>query len=118
MNSNFNHQRLEERIREAISTMIVQNKIKNHHLSSFLSVSEVRLSKDKSYATVYISSFISDAKLEESCSALKQSSSYIQRRLASILKTRNTPRLDFKIDTSYKDGEKVNRLIDSLNEKS
>lgn len=117
MNSNFNQERLCQRIKECISMIIVQGEIKNPHLSTFVSVSEVSLSKDKSYATIYISSFVSDNKLEQSCNALQKSSSFIQAKLSKVLKTRNTPRLLFRVDTSYRDSEEVNRLIESLNEK-
>lgn len=109
------HKRLESRIQEAVSTMIVTREIKHPGLSPFVSVSAVTLSKDKAYATVWISSFVDDEKLEQSVSALQSAAGFIQQRLAGVLKTRNTPRLTFKADTSIKDAQAINELIDKLN---
>jgi len=64
--SDYTHQRLETRIQEAISTMIVTREIKHHLLSPFVSVSDVSLSKDKAYATVWVSSFEDDKVLDQS----------------------------------------------------
>ena len=96
---------------EAISTMIVTGVIKNPHLSRFTSVTEVRLSSDNAYATVYVST-VMEKDLERSVKALNSASGFIQTRLAAILKTRNTPVLRLVPDTSYIEGERINNLID------
>jgi len=95
--------------------MIVTQEIKHTELSQFVSVSKVDLSSDKAYATVWVSSFIDDKKLNESVEALQRASGFIQSRLRKILKTRNTPKITFKADLSIKEGQAINNLIDSLN---
>lgn len=112
----FNQERLQERIKIIISTLIVQKEIKNPSLSPFISVSDVHLSKDRSYATIYISSFVKDAVMEKSIIALEKAKGFIQSRISKTLNLRNTPRLNFVIDNSYADAEKINKLIDELNE--
>ena len=94
--------------------MIVTKEIKHHLLSPFVSVSAVAVSKDKAYATVWISSFVEDNKLEQSVTALQSAAGFIQQRLGTLLKTRNTPRLTFKADTSIRDAEAINKIIDDL----
>ena len=37
---------------------------------------------------------------------------FIQHRIAQVLRTKNTPRLTFLRDDSYKEAERINRLID------
>lgn len=112
--SDYIHQRLEARIRETISTMIVTREIKHHGLNPFVSVTNVQVSKDKAYATVWISSFADDEKLNQSVAALQSAAGFIQKRLGSLLKTRNTPKLTFKADLSIKQAQAINELIDSL----
>lgn len=112
--SEYNHKRLEARIAQAISTMIVTREIKHPRLSEFVSVSAVALSKDKAYATVSISSFVDDGRLAASVEALQSAAGFIQQHLGQIMNTRNTPRLTFKEDTSIKEAEAINKLIDSL----
>lgn len=109
--SSYSESRLESRIMEAVSTMIVTGVIKNPHLSRFASVTEVRLSPDNAYASVYVST-VMEKDLERSVKALNSAAGFIQSRLAAILKTRNTPVLKFIPDTSYIEGERINNLID------
>lgn len=109
--STYSGSRLESRVMEAISTMIVTGVIKNPHLSRFTSVTDVKLSSDNAYATVYVST-VMEKDLDRSVKALNSASGFIQNRLGAILKTRNTPVLKFVPDTSYIEGERINNLID------
>ncbi len=109
--SEFSQQRLEHRIMEAIGSLIVSGAIKNHHLSPFTSVTRVELSPDNAAATVYVSS-VPENRIDASVKALENAKGFIQGRLGSILKTKNTPVLSFRRDDSYREAEKVNRLID------
>ncbi|MCK9287216.1 MAG: 30S ribosome-binding factor RbfA [Sphaerochaetaceae bacterium] len=112
--SEYNHKRLESRIREAISMLILTNEVKNPHISRFISITDVHLSKDKAYATVWVSSLDHEAQLDSSVEALQSAAGFIQQRLASVMKTRNTPRLTFKIDTSVRDGQRINELLEKI----
>jgi len=112
--SEYNKKRIESRIMEAVSMMIVTREIKHPRLSPFVSVSSVSVSKDNSYATIWITSFVEDKKLSDSVDALQSASGFIHQLLAVQLKTRNTPKLTFKADTSIREGEAMIELIDSL----
>lgn len=112
--SEYSQKRIEARLSEAISTLIVKGEIKNPHMSTLCSVSRVELSVDNSYAVVYISSVLDDETLKASVDAMQRASGFIQKRVASFLKTRNTPVLNFKADISLREGQKINALIDSL----
>ncbi|MDY4609430.1 MAG: 30S ribosome-binding factor RbfA [Sphaerochaetaceae bacterium] len=112
--SEYSQKRIESKLMEAISTLIVTGEIKQPNLSTLCSVSRLELSKDNAYATVYISSVLGDDSLERSVAALQSAAGFIQKRVGAFLKTRNTPRLTFKADFSIKDGQQVNELIDSL----
>lgn len=112
--SEYSQKRIEARLSEAISTLIVKGEIKNHNVSTLCSVSRVELSMDNAYATVYISSVLDEKTLKESVAALQGASGFIQKRVGAFLKTRNTPVLHFKADTSLREGQKIIELIDSL----
>lgn len=109
--SEYSAQRLESRILETISTMIVSGMIKDPRLSTFASVTEVKLANDNTAATVMISA-VNDKELQKSVTALNSASGFIQTHVGKVLKTRNTPRLVFKADRSYQECEKINALID------
>ncbi|MFA6845302.1 MAG: 30S ribosome-binding factor RbfA [Sphaerochaetaceae bacterium] len=112
--SDYSQKRIESRLAEAISMIIVQGQIKNPELSTLCSVSAVELSTDNAYATIYISSVLGEKLLEKSVNALQNAHSFIQKKVGAYLKTKNTPVLTFKADISLRQGEEINRLIDSL----
>lgn len=112
--SNYGHKRLEKRIQEIVGTLIVTGEIKNPHINPLVSVSSVILSKDNAYATVWISAYQDDDELEQSVAALQSAAGFIQQRLGRLLKTRNTPHLTFKSDTSIREARAINELIDRL----
>jgi ribosome-binding factor A len=112
--SEHSRKRMEAKLAEAISTLIVTGEIKNHNLSTLSSVSRVELSSDFAYATVFITTVLDEDALIASVEALGRASGFIQKRVGAFLKTRNTPKLTFKADTSLKEGQRINTLIDSL----
>nr|WP_319474866.1 30S ribosome-binding factor RbfA [uncultured Sphaerochaeta sp.] len=112
--SEYSQKRIEAKLSEAISMLIVKGEVKNPLVSTLCSVSKVELSQDNAYATVFISSVLDDKSLEESVAGLQKASGFIQKRVGAFLKTRNTPVLRFKADISLKEGQKINALIDSL----
>ncbi len=109
--SEFSQERLEHRIMETVGQLIVSGAIKNPHLSPFTSVTRVELSPDNASATVYISS-MPENRIDPSVKALESAKGFIQGRIGQILKTRNTPVLTFRRDDSYREAERINRLID------
>lgn len=112
--SEHSRKRMEAKLAEAISTLIVTGGIKNHNLSTLSSVSRVELSSDFAYATIFITTVLDEDSLMASVEALSRASGFIQKRVGAFLKTRNTPKLTFKADTSLKEGQRINTLIDSL----
>ncbi len=112
--SEFSQERLESKILETVSSLIVTGAIKNHNLSTLVSLTRISLSPDNSQAKIYVSYIADNSTLEKSVLALNQASSFIQSRLAKVLRTKKTPVLTFIKDSSYIEGEKINRLIDSL----
>ncbi len=112
--SEFSQERLENKILEGVSSLIVSGQVKNHNLSSLVSVTKVQLSPDNSQARVYISYIADNSVLDNSVRALNSASGFIQQRIAKLLKTKKTPVLTFVKDNSYIEGEKLNRMIDEL----
>ena len=106
--------RNEARIMEIVNTLIVSGEIKNPKLSTFASISDISLSRDNAYATLYVSCLV-DKDLNNSVKALQSAAAFIQGRLARVMKTKNTPKLTFVPDTTERDAAKMDALIESLN---
>lgn len=115
--SDYSQSRNEARILQAVNTLIVNGEIKNPKLNKFASISDITLSKDNAYATLYVSCLANDDTLENSVKALQSAAGFIQAKLANILKTRNTPKLTFVPDTTQREAQKMNELLESLHTK-
>ena len=112
--SGFTQQRLESQLLEAISIMISRGDVKNPGLSRFVSISTISVSHDFSSARINMTSFEDEEILYQSVNALNSAAGYIQSKIAKLLKTRNTPKLTFYVDTSIRDGMRINNIIDNL----
>lgn len=113
--SEYSQSRLERLILEGISSLIVKGQIKNHNLNTLVSITRVDLAPDNSEAKVYVSYILDNDTLDKSVDALNSASGFIQARIGRLMKTKKTPVLTFIKDNSYIEGEKLMRLIDSLN---
>ena len=88
---------------------IIQFQIKDPHLG-FVSIPEVRVSKDFSYATVYVS-FIKDEDIEPSLEVLNKARGFIRSELAGKLDIRRVPEIRFVLDEGYKKEERISELL-------
>ena len=88
---------------------IIQFQVKDPHLG-FVSVPEVRVSKDFSYATVYVS-FFKDEDIEPSLQVLNKAKGFIRSELASKMDTRRVPEIRFVLDDGYKKEERIAELL-------
>ena len=88
---------------------IIQFQVKDPHLG-FVSIPEVKVSKDFSYATVYVS-FFKDEDIEPSLEVLNKAKGFIRSELASKLDTRRVPEIRFVLDEGYKKEERINELL-------
>ena len=109
--SEFSQDRLERRIMEAVSNLIITGAIKNPHLSPFTSVTKVQLAPDNTEARIFVSS-MPEERIDPSVKALNSAAGFIQHRLAAALRTKNTPVLEFCRADSYREADRINRLID------
>ena len=91
---------------------IIQFELKNPHLG-FVSIPEVRVSKDFSYAKVYVS-FINENEVKEGLEVLEHSKGFIRSTLAKKMDTRRVPELSFVLDEGYKKEERISEILNSL----
>ena len=101
-------------IRKSISEIITME-LKNPHLG-FVTIPEVKVSKDFSYAKVYVS-FMCENEIEEGMKVLEKSKGFIRTGLAKRLDTRRCPELVFVLDESFKREARITELLNKDKEK-
>ncbi len=122
MAKSYRSGRLGEEIKKTVGFMLL-TELKDHRLQGkMISVSDVEVSSDGSYATVWLSvmgkSIRDDAQEEEKkdiLSAMKSASGVIRREIGRNVKVRHLPELTFKIDNSLEYGRHMSQVIDRLN---
>jgi len=109
----FRTERLGQTIQEKIGSLILEGKIKDNRVNSFLSVTKVKVSKDLSFADVYVSDVrgkIKDKEIE----GLQSAAGFIQSQLGAVMHIRKIPRLRFHTDTSIGDSFDLIKKIEGL----
>jgi len=112
----FRADRVGQLIQEKIGALIVEGKIKDPRVNPFLSVSRVQLSRDFSWADVYISTFKPEASLKKGVMGLQSAAGFIQSQLSGEMRIRQTPRLRFHEDPSIREGFEMVKKLEGLSE--
>jgi len=95
-------------IRKNIAEIITYD-LKDPNLG-FVSIPEVRVSADFSYAKVFVS-FIIENQAKKGMDVLNKSKGFIRSKLASKLDTRRCPDISFVLDEGYKKEERIEELL-------
>jgi ribosome-binding factor A len=101
--------RVDEAVREVLSAAITQD-LKDPRVG-FVTVTGVETSPDLRHATVYVSVLGDDAQREDSLAGLRSAHGYLQRRVASEVRLKNTPTLTFAYDDSVDRGMRISELL-------
>ena len=102
-------------MQEKIGALIVEGKIKDHRVNPFLSITRVNVSRDLSWADVFVSTFRPETSLSRGVEGLQSAAGFIQAQLAAVMRIRKTPRLRFREDPSIREGFEVVKKIENLN---
>ncbi len=78
----------------------------------FVTLSKVDLTDDLKYATIYYSVMGDKADKSRTRHALDDARGYVQKAVASALKTRTAPQLRFRYDESIEGVLRISRIID------
>jgi len=110
-------QRIGDEIQKNLAQLL-QTELKDPRVG-FVTVSGVKVSKDLSYANVYVTWMHANsaADCEPQLEALKKASGFLRTRLSKQLNTRATPHLRFHFDPSYITGQKMDTLFAELKQK-
>ncbi len=81
---------------------------------TMLSIVRVDVTRDLSYATVYISSMSGIDAAKEAVKGLKSAAGYMRRELGMALKLRHTPELRFIADDSIEYSTNIAAMINKI----
>ena len=112
MKQNSTTRRLGEQLREKLGYILLFE-ISDPRLD-LLTLTGVEVSMDRSFARVFVS--CDAARYEEVMDALASAKGHIRSLLARSLDWRVTPELDFRIDRSTDEAERITRALENVPE--
>ncbi|MEO5338939.1 MAG: ribosome-binding factor A [Magnetococcus sp. MYC-9] len=129
-------ERVRGAIRQEIAEMLLRQELRDPRLTGFISITEVRLSPDLQYATVYFSVVEEQGaallpagepaidtaqqptlgvdRVRACQQALTHAAGFIRSQLGRRIQLRHIPHLRFLPDNSLEYGMRMNRLLGSL----
>ncbi len=94
-------------------SVILNEEAKNEILKK-VSITDVTVDDDLTFAKVYFMTRLDDTKLVED--ELNEAAGFIRKELAHKLDLRSTPELKFVYDKSLDYGERIESIIEKINE--
>ena len=95
-------------------TDIVQFSIKDPK-RGFVTISEVQVTNDLSYAKVYVSFLGKEERNEAGLKVLNNAKGYIRSELAKRVKVYKVPELKFVLDKSLENAKRIEDIIKKIN---
>ncbi len=104
--ANYRGGRINEEIKKDVSNTI-QNKLKDPRLNAMISVTDVDVTRDLSYAKIYVSIFGTEEQKNDAFKILKSSTAFIRKEIGKNVKLRHVPEVIIELDSTI---DKANRL--------
>ena len=105
-------ERLQSQILRELS-LLLQREIKDTKVG-YVTVTEVRLTNDLSFAYIYYTVLGSKDRIEVTQQALEQAEGFIKNEIAKKVKMRKIPEYIFKYDDSLDRGKRIDELLEEI----
>ena len=93
---------------------IIQKELKDSRISGVVSITDIEIAHDNSFAKVIYSVLGSEEQIETTKSIIEKSTPKIRYEVGKQIRLRLTPELKFVYTDSLEKGAKVSELIDKI----
>ncbi len=93
---------------------VIQKEVKNPHVNTFVSVTDVDTSADLHHAKVYVSMIGSEKEKANVIAALQTAAGFIAVHAAEKVRLRYFPNLSFKLDTSLDEHLRIQKILGDI----
>jgi ribosome-binding factor A len=104
------HERVATEIQQEISAMLA-GELKDPRISTFASISEVRMTPDLKQAKIYVTVRGPENEQKDTIKALTAAAGFIRHELTERLQLRRSPELMFVLDRSEEYGRHIDDLL-------
>ena len=106
-------ERVAQRMRREVAD-ILENKLRDPRVTGLVSVTDVEVSHDLSFAKVYVSVLEEGPARAQALEALRHASGFVRHALRPRLGLREVPEIRFLLDTSIERGARVEDILRRL----
>ena len=110
---NLRNERVRKELMREISE-ILRTEIRDTRISGIVSIVDVEVAHDNSFAKVYYSVFGSPEQIESTKIAMEKNTPKFRYEVGKRIRLRLTPELRFIFDDSIERGTRVNELLDKI----
>lgn len=93
---------------------IISNELKDPRVPLLTSVTQVKMTRDLSHATVFISVFGNEHDKEEALAAIDGANGFIRFQMCKRINLRLAPELHFKLDNTLDEAARMDAIIDRV----
>lgn len=105
--------RISEEVKRAMTT-ILYNGIKDPRVDTSVTVTKVDVTRDLSYANIYVSVLGDENKKQEVIQGLRSAKGYIRSEIGQKVDLRHVPEPKFHLDESTEYAMHINELIEQV----
>ncbi len=109
----WHNERLQGKLQREIAWAITY-KVNDPRIPEVVTTTNIKLSPDKRNATVFVSVYGSEKEKENALTALQHAAPFIQKCCLSRIKTKNFPKLLFKLDSSFDRSDHITTLLEHV----
>jgi len=109
--------RISEEVRKVVSDLIF-NGLKDPRINPMTTVTRVEVSRDLSFAKIYVSVLGNEKEKEDSITGLNSAKGFIRKEIGSRIDLRHSPIPIFLLDESIENAINLSKLIDEVNKGS
>ena len=96
-------------------TLLLRNAVRDPRVAP-IAITDVELTADRRIARVYVSSYEGEEALHEGLEGLESAKPFLRQRLGQSLHWRFTPEIEFRVDSSWEYGQRIDSLLKEINE--
>jgi ribosome-binding factor A len=109
-------QRVGEEIKKEVSE-ILHLELNDPGLKKMTSVTGVEVTRDLSYATIYVSIFVNKEEQKKVLEALGRATGFVRLEIGKRIRLRHVPEIEFKLDHSMEYGAHIENVLRGLHSK-
>lgn len=106
--------RVSEEVRKVVSELLF-NGLKDPRVSTMTTVNRVEVSRDLSFAKIYVSVFGEDKEKEDTINGLNSAKGFVRKEIGNRIDLRHTPDPIFILDESIEQAINLSKLISEVN---